>query len=45
MTHGEVRISAEDEPSAWTKVRYGKLSNARTLLEVIWGYAPRRRGE
>jgi hypothetical protein len=39
VAHGEVRIFAEGEPSAWAKVRYGKLSNAQTLLELISGYA------
>jgi hypothetical protein len=33
--HGEVRIFRHGEPSAWVKVRYGSLTNARALLTLI----------
>jgi len=33
--HGEVRIFRRGEPSAWVKVRYGSLTNAQALLQLI----------
>lgn len=32
---GEVRIFGHGEPRAWAKVAYGRLNNARALLELI----------
>lgn len=34
---GEVRIFARGEPTAWTKVQYGSLTNAQALLSLISG--------
>lgn len=35
VAHGEVRIFGQGEPSAWTKVRYGSLTNAQALLGLL----------
>lgn len=35
VAHGEVRIFRRGEPTAWTKVQYGSLTNAQALLELI----------
>lgn len=35
VAHGEVRIFGRDEPTAWTKVQYGSLTNAQALLSLI----------
>lgn len=35
VAHGEVRIFARGEPTAWTKVQYGSLTNAQALLGLI----------
>jgi uncharacterized protein DUF6585 len=35
VARGEVRIFARGEPGAWTRVAYGKLSNAKALLELL----------
>ena len=35
VTQGEVRIFGHGEPSAWTRVRYGSLTNAQTLLSLL----------
>jgi len=35
VAYGEVRIFRRGEPSAWTKIQYSKLTNARALLSLI----------
>jgi hypothetical protein len=35
VAQGEVRIFARGEPTAWTKVQYGSLTNAQALLSLI----------